>query len=206
MKLFDISEPLYKGMTIWPGDVDYQFNLSEVKTETNVANVGFVSFSCHTGTHIDAPYHFNNEGKKVHELDLSIYVGPCKVIHLPNLDSITSNDLAHYELDGVQRLLIRTDSWLDRTKFSTHFTFIEPETAFFLQKKGVKLLGLDVPSVDPADSEELLAHHALHQSDVHILERAVLTEIEPGDYELIACPLPIVNGDGSPVRAVLRQE
>lgn len=206
MKLIDISEPLNNGMTVWPEDINYQFQLSETKKMNGVANIGFVKFSNHTGTHIDAPYHFDDEGKKIHELDLSIYIGPCRVIYLPNLHTITRKDLEAYDLDNVQRLLIRTDSWLDKTKFPTNFTFIQPEVASFLQEKDIRLLGVDVPSVDPADSEQLPAHHALHQHGIYILERTVLDQIEDGDYELIAFPLPIMNGDGSPVRAVLRQK
>jgi arylformamidase len=204
MKIYDISEPLYNGMTVWPGDNDYQFQLTSTINPSNCANVGSISMSTHTGTHIDSPFHFDDNGKKVHELDLSLYVGSCKVIYLKEKSSITIEDLQSFELHHVKRLLIRTDSWKDRSTFPDRFTYLEPEIASYLQTIGVKLLGVDVPSVDPADSEKLLTHHTLHQNGIHILERVILDQIDAGDYELIALPLSIENGDGSPVRAVLR--
>ncbi|WP_028775686.1 arylformamidase [Shimazuella kribbensis] len=204
MKIYDISEPLFNGMTVWPEDTEYQYRLSSVLSSDSIANVGAVSFSMHTGTHIDAPFHFDKNGKKVHELDLSIYIGPSKVIHLLKKPFITIEDLKAFPLHDVKRLLIRTDSWTDKSSFPNTFTYIEPNVAKFLQEQGIFLLGLDVPSVDPAESNTLAAHHALHESEIHILERVVLSDIPEGDYELTALPLPIANGDGSPVRAVLR--
>ncbi|SFI83319.1 arylformamidase [Thermoflavimicrobium dichotomicum] len=205
MIIIDISEPLREGVATWPGDTPYRFQLNWTKEETGSVNVGKMEMSIHTGTHIDAPYHFDNEGKKVHELDLSLYVGPCRVIHLLDLPSIGAAELAHFDLGGVKRLIIRTDSWKDRLQFPTSFTYIRPDLAPFLQERGIQLLGLDVPSVDLPDSKELPAHHALHQHGVHILEGAVLNHVEEGDYELIALPLPLDGADGSPVRAVLRK-
>ncbi|RAL26864.1 arylformamidase [Thermoflavimicrobium daqui] len=205
MCLIDISEPLRAGVAGWPGDTPFSFTLNWTKEETGSVNVGKVIFSTHTGTHIDAPFHFDNEGQKVHELDLSLYVGPCRVIHLFDLPSIGAHDLAKYNLAGVERLIIRTDSWKDRSVFPTSFTYIRPDLGSYLQKQGIRLLGLDVPSVDLPDSKELLGHHSLHQHGVHILEGTVLYQVEEGDYELIALPLPIEGADGSLVRAVLRK-
>jgi arylformamidase len=206
MKIYDISEPLYNGMTVWPGDNDYQFHLTSTINPSSCANVGSLTLSTHTGTHIDSPFHFDEKGKKVHELDLSLYVGSCKVIYLKDKSSITIENLQSFELHHVKRLLIRTDSWKDRSTFPDRFTYLEPEIASYLQTIGVKLLGVDVPSVDPADSDTLLAHHALHQNGIHILERVILDQVDAGEYELIALPLSIENGDGSPVRAVLRSD
>jgi arylformamidase len=204
MKLFDISEPLYNGMTVWPGDDPYHYQLAAMIGKNSIANVGTLQLSTHTGTHIDAPFHYNNNGKHVHELDLSAYIGSCQVIQFSGKPIITVADLQQLQLPKTKRLLIRTDCWVDRTTFPEEYTYIQPEVAAYLQTLGVKLLGVDVPSVDPANSQTLAAHHALHQRQIHILERVVLTAIEPGEYELIAIPLPIQNGDASPVRAILR--
>jgi arylformamidase len=204
MKIYDISEALFNGMTVWPGDKEYQYQLTSVLHSDSIANVGAVSLSMHTGTHIDAPFHFDKNGKKVHELDLSIYMGATKVIHLLEKPFITIEDLKPFSLHDVKRLLIRTDSWMDKSSFPSSFTYLDPSVAPFLQKHGILLLGLDVPSVDPAESNNLAAHHALHASGIHILERVVLHDIPEGNYELTALPLLIKNGDGSPVRAVLR--
>lgn len=204
MKLFDITYPLKEGMPVWPGDTPFSFTLAMTKEESGSVNVGELRLSTHTGTHIDAPFHFDEEGKKVHELDLSLYIGRLYVLYLPDVDVIEPKHLLSLP-DGVYgRLLIRTDSWEDETRFPTSFTTIHPSVARILKQKGVRLLGLDVPSVDPVDSKTLAAHHALHQEDVHILEGARLCDVDEGEYELFALPLHIEGADGSPVRAVLR--
>ncbi len=205
MRLIDISLPLFTGMPVWPGDTEYQFKLAWTKEESGSVNVGQVLFSTHTGTHIDAPYHFAENGKKVHELDLSLYAGRARLVHLPRRESIGASDFKGMDLEGVRRLLIRTDSWTEPTRFPHSYTCIRPDLAPYLGEKGVQLLGLDVPSVDPIDSKDLPAHHALHREGIHILESAILTDVEEGDYELIALPLKLEGADGSPVRAVLRQ-
>lgn len=205
MSLIDISQRLNQDIPVWPGDTPFSFELTWTKEQSGSVNVGKVVMSTHTGTHIDAPFHFDSEGKKVLELDLNLYIGQVKVVHLPGKESLGAEDLSSSNLEGVTRLLIRTDSWIDPAHFPTEICYLRPDLAPFLAEKGVRLIGLDVPSVDPLDSKELAAHHALLQHDIHILEGAVLAQVEAGDYELIALPLPLEGADGSPVRAVLRR-
>ncbi|MEH7080722.1 arylformamidase, partial [Bacillus velezensis] len=107
--------------------------------------------------------------------------------------------------NGVKRLLIKTNSWKNDNAFPERIPHIEKDVAAFLKENGIKLLGIDVPSVDPLDSKELVAHHALHENGIHILESIDLRIVSEGDYELIALPLPLTDADGSPVRAVLRK-
>ncbi|MCS1351638.1 arylformamidase [Mechercharimyces sp. CAU 1602] len=204
MKWIDISQPLQEGMPVWPGDTPFSYDLTWTKEESGSVNVGQINLSTHTGTHVDAPFHFDEEGAKILDLDLSLYVGEVLVLHLPERTSIGVQELLTYDLTGVERLFIRTDAWKDYSSFPESITYMEPEIAPYLADKGVRLLGLDVPSVDPLDSKELRAHHALHAAGIHILEGAVLDQIDAGKYELIALPLPLKEADGSPVRAVLR--
>ncbi|WP_026575752.1 arylformamidase [Bacillus sp. UNC438CL73TsuS30] len=201
----DISQPLDNEIAVWPGDTPFTYKVNWSKEESGSVNVGQITMSTHTGTHIDAPFHFDNEGKKVIDLDVNLYIGPAKVIHLPKPTSIGIKELSDYELGGVTRLLIRTDSLEDRQEFPSAIPEIEPELASYLARFGVRLLGLDLPSVDPIDSKELTAHHELTRHGIHILEGLVLNQIESGEYELAALPLPLVEADGSPVRAVLRK-
>ena len=201
----DISQPLDNRIAVWPGDTLFNYKVTWSKEESTSVNVGQITMSTHTGTHIDAPFHFNDDGKKVIELDVNLYVGRARVIHLPISSSIGLKELSGVELDGVTRLLIRTDAWTDRSVFPTEIPEIEPKLASYLAKKGVRLLGLDLPSVDPIDSKELTAHHELTRHGIHILEGLVLDHIDSGDYELAALPLSLVEADGSPVRAVLRR-
>ncbi|CRK82839.1 arylformamidase [Neobacillus massiliamazoniensis] len=201
----DISQRLDKEVAVWPGDTPFRYEVIWSKEESGSVNVGQIKMSIHTGTHIDAPFHFDNNGKKVIDLDINLYIGKARVVHLPNIKSIGVNELSKLDLAGVTRLLIRTDTWKNRYLFPESIPPLEPELAAYLAKLGVRLIGLDLPSVDPLDSKELSAHHELTHNGIHILEGLVLDEVQPGDYELAALPLPLVDADGSPVRAVLRK-
>lgn len=203
-KIIDISQPLDERTVVWPGDTPFSYRLTWTTQESGSVNVGQIQMSTHTGTHIDAPYHFNEEGQRVIQLDLEVYVGDALVIHLPNTKSIGPNELSGIDLRGVTRLLIRTDAWTNRKVFPSVIPFLEPQLASYLAEKGVCLVGVDLPSVDPLDSKELLAHHQLSSYGIAILEGIVLDHVLPGNYELIALPLALAKADGSPVRAVLR--
>ncbi|PAK52397.1 arylformamidase [Priestia megaterium] len=204
-KWIDISQPLDKKTAEWPGDTPFSYEVSWSKEETGSVNVGKITMSIHTGTHIDAPFHFDDNGKKVIDLDLDLYIGRTKVVHIPANKSIGINELSNVNLNGVTRLLIRTDAWQDRSVFPETIPYIEPGLASYLAKLGIRLLGIDLPSVDPLDSKELAAHHELAYHKIHILEGVLLDKIPSGDYELIAAPLPLVEADGSPVRALLKK-
>jgi arylformamidase len=172
--------------------------------EHGSVNVGKLTMSTHTGTHVDAPFHFDVTGHKVIELDIEVFVGPARVIDVSSHTSVGAEELAAYDLEGVKRLLLRTRSASDPTVFPDTITYIRPDAATFLHEKGLRLLGVDVPSVDPLDSKELAAHHELFKCGIYILENVVLNQIQPGDYELIAVPLALRDADASPVRALLR--
>ncbi|MGE7924216.1 arylformamidase [Viridibacillus arvi] len=201
----DISQRLDKNVAVWPGDTPFSYKINWSKNDSGSVNVGRINMSLHTGTHIDAPFHFDNEGKRVIDLDLDLYIGNAQVIHLPNKTSIGVNELSNIDLQGVTRLLIRTDAWKNRSVFPQTIPHIQPELAVYLSEHGVRLIGLDLPSVDPLDSKELSAHHELAGHNIHILEGLVLDDIGPGNYELAALPLALVEADGSPVRAVLKK-
>jgi arylformamidase len=204
VKVFDISRRLIKGMPVWPGDTPFHYEVSWSKEESGSVNVGSLTMSTHTGTHLDAPYHFDDNGKRIIELDLDLYIGPVRVIDMTRKASIGVKDLVDINLDGFERVLFRTLAWRKPDEFPETIPYIEENLGPFLASKGIRLLGVDVPSVDPIDSKTLDAHHSLNENGIHILESVLLDEIEPGDYELIALPLPLADADGSPVRAVLR--
>ncbi|WP_408008589.1 arylformamidase [Pseudalkalibacillus sp. A8] len=205
MKIWDISQPLKEGVPTWPGDTPFSFKLNWTKEETGSVNVGSLTLSTHTGTHVDAPFHFDNDGKKMLDLQPELYVGDTLVVHLEDRDSIKPEDLECYDLSKVERLLIKTGSWTDRSKFPESITYLSEELAPFLKEKGIRLIGVDVPSVDQVDSKDLAAHHGLLNNDIHILESVILDDVEEGVYELIALPLPLTESDASPVRAILRR-
>lgn len=200
----DISQPLQTGVAEWPGDTPFSYEVAFNKADTGSVNIGKLVTSTHMGTHIDAPFHFTDEGEKVHELPIDVYIGRALVIDLSNLPSIGRQELEALDFGGAERILLKTGQREDFTAFPEAFTYLRADIAPFLKERGVRLIGVDTPSVDPEDSKTLDAHHALHAHNVLILENIVLDNVEPGNYELIALPLRLYGADGSPVRAVIR--
>ncbi|CAH0207011.1 Kynurenine formamidase [Peribacillus sp. Bi96] len=202
----DISQRLNENTPSWPGDTKYSYCLNSSIEKGSSVNVGEIRMSTHLGTHIDAPFHFDGNGKKVIELDLDLYMGTALVVKVDAAESISIESFKGIELTGVQRLLLATGQWKDLSRFPDWIPPVEPELAPFLANKGVRLLGLDLPSVDHLDSKELPAHHAMSDCGIHILEGLVLEGLEPGLYDLAALPLALEAGDGSPVRAVVKKK
>ncbi|MGG0240580.1 arylformamidase [Bacillus rhizoplanae] len=203
-KWIDISQPLNNDIATWPGDTPFSYEVSWTKEQSGSVNVGKISMSIHTGTHIDAPFHFDNDGKKVSDLDINVYIGPARIIDVTGYKSIGAKELKTHDLEGVSRLLLRTSSKTNQHVFPETIPYLRADLAPYLHEKGVRLIGVDVPSVDPLDDKELAAHHELFKHGIHILENVVLENVQDGDYELIALPLSLTDADGSPVRAVIK--
>ncbi|MGN7386136.1 arylformamidase [Sporosarcina sp. SAFN-015] len=201
----DISQRLHNEIAEWPGDTPFSYEVKFPKAETGSVNIGKMTTSTHMGTHIDAPFHYDDNGMKVHELPIDVYIGKARVIDVSGLESVGKSDLEGIDFGSVERILLKTSSRPNPDVFPETFTVLRSDIGPLLKERGVRLIGVDTPSVDPEESKTLDAHHSLHDNDVLILENIVLENVEPGDYELIALPLPIEGGDGSPVRAVVRK-
>ena len=204
-KLIDISRTLHSKTPTWPGDTPYQFKLNWTKEETGSVNVGSVTMSVHTATHVDSPFHFDSTGKKVSEMDLSSFIGPAYVIEVPNLQKIHLDDVKDkLALHEKKRILFKTNAWLEDDIFPTSIPTLHEDVVTFLHQLNVPLIGLDLPSVDELDSKELPIHNELHKCNIMILEGLDLSSVEEGEYELISLPLKLDAADGSPVRAILK--
>ncbi|MDV2581314.1 arylformamidase [Alkalibacillus haloalkaliphilus] len=201
--IIDISRTLNQDTPTWPGDTPFSYELSWSKEETGSVNVGQLTTSCHTATHIDAPYHFNDSGLTVEQLPLDLYVGDVLVIDVSTKGRISPDDLKLVDLSNVRRVILKTSAWKDPSYFPTEIPILDPSLGEFLRENGVELIGVDLPSVDPLESKTLDAHHAFEKNSIHILEGLNLEGVEPGEYRLTALPLKIEGADGSPVRAIL---
>ncbi|MGM8214891.1 arylformamidase [Bacillaceae bacterium W0354] len=201
--IIDISRRLNNETPTWPGDAPFSYQLTWSKEETGSVNVGQLTTSCHTATHVDAPFHFDSHGLTIDQLPLDIFIGEALVVDVSTKAELLVTDFEDYDLTGVRRLLLKTESWSDDSLFPESIPVIDPQLGAFFRKKGVELLGVDLPSVDPLDSKTLETHHALQENGVFILEGLKLTDVEPGTYRLSALPLYIEGADGSPVRAIL---
>jgi len=204
-RIIDISQALDPGMAGFPGDAEYKETQTFRIGPNCPVNVAQVSLSVHCGTHADAPLHYAADGKPIGALDLEPFIGPCRVI-----DARGSGPLcepaqieAHLQ-DAPPRIILHLTDGFDPHVWPTGFRALSAKTIEMLASRGVRLVGIDTPSVDPETSKDLPAHNAALRADMRILENLVLAHVAPGDYELIALPLRFSNLDASPVRAVLR--
>jgi arylformamidase len=202
-KLIDITPLISPRIAVWPGDrpftQDYALRISE---GANI-DLSAIHTTVHLGAHADSPSHYAAGGAGIHERALDYYFGPCQVIavEIESGARIRPQDL-RAEL-RAPRVLFRTGSFPDPERWNEDFNSLSPELVHELHRQGVRLVGIDTPSVDPMDDAELLSHQALRGHDMANLEGLVLDHVEPGLYGLVALPLPIEGADASPVRAVL---
>ncbi len=203
MKIYDISLPMSTSTAEWPGDAKFELAATMAVSHGDTVNVGRMTTSLHMATHVDAPRHIETAGASIDELPLDTFLGPCHLLDVRGLPRIQVRDLAGIDFEMAPRLLLRTGVWLDHRVFPTEIPVLEERVPQFLGERGVRLVGLDVPSVDPIESKKLPIHRALHDWNIQILESLDLSQPPPGYYELQALPLKIIGGDASPVRAVL---
>ncbi|MDQ0255097.1 arylformamidase [Evansella vedderi] len=165
----DISQPLSKDIAHWPGDTPFSYEVAYPKEETGSVNIGQITTSTHIGTHIDAPFHFKNDGQRVLDIDLNIYIGASRLIDIGDAKEMNREVLSQFNLDGIARLLIRTSIKNNPTVFPKDIPYVTRDGAEFLKEQGIKLIGVNVPSVDPLDSKDLEGHHALYENGIYIL-------------------------------------
>jgi arylformamidase len=202
--LYDLSPRIDSQAPVWPGDTPYSCQPAWTIEGGSSVNVTTLHTTPHVGAHIDAPFHFDSSGATAAELPLEPYLGRCLVIELPRAPLILPGHLEGLDLERAERLLVRTNSVGNRRVFPTDYTALSPEAAALCAAQGVRLVGLDSPSMDPFSSKTLDAHKALWRGAVGILEGLQLDGVPTGAYELIALPLRLGGACASPVRAVLR--
>ncbi|MBL8753189.1 MAG: arylformamidase [Planctomycetes bacterium] len=208
MRIWDISEPIEPQSATFPGDSPFTQEWVARMERGASCNVSTIRMSVHVGTHTDAPLHFDVAGPDIASVDLTRYIGRCRVVDVAGTGSpalIPAAALTPALLAGAERILFRTRPTHDHRTWDPHFTALGPEAAKALVAAGIRLVGIDTPSMDHADSKDLGGHHLLYEGGVAILENLDLRAVPVGDYELVALPLRIVNGDSSPVRAILRE-
>lgn len=206
MTIWDISHTLSPALAVWPGDTPFQRKVVLSLATGDAVTLSTLVMSAHTGTHVDAPAHFDPTGPDLEALDLEPFWGPAQVVTVDKTAGpLIPADLAHVDLAAAPRLLVRSRCGLpDPTVFPKSFIYPTPELAAHLARYGIRLFGSEAPSMDAVDSKDLPGHHALRRHGIAILEGLRLTAVADGFYELVALPLKIAGGDGSPVRAALR--
>lgn len=203
MKIIDITHPLSNRLAPWPGDTPFEFSLVARLRDGASCNVGKLACSIHTGTHLDAPFHYDDRGATIDALSPEIFIGPARVFLAQQREVISREVFAGLDGRATPRVLLRTNACDDKSVFPSHIPTLAPDVPAWLGEQGVRLLGVDLPSVDQVDSKSLPLHHALGVAKIAILENLDLRAVSPGIYELIALPLSLTGADGAPVRAIL---
>lgn len=204
--LYDISPRLLSTTAVFPGDSSLSREVLMDMHDGQHVTVSTLRTTVHIGAHVDAPNHYDPDGRDIDQQPLDLYLGQCQVVDV----NVGRGELITLDrLDGpirAERLLLRTGTMPDPQKFNDDFAALDPAFVDDLKNAGVRLIGIDTPSVDPASSKELPAHRRIAACDLAILEGIVLRDVTPGFYELIALPLRLAGFDASPVRAVLRDD
>ncbi|MBV9215265.1 MAG: cyclase family protein [Acidobacteria bacterium] len=210
MKLYDITVGISAKTPIYKGDPGVEVKSFKSIAAGSSANVSEISFGVHTGTHVDAPNHFIDGAKRVHQLDPEKLLGPCRVVGIP--DDVVAIGPEHVgDIAGVKRVIFKTrnsEFWATpEDGFRSDFSYLTPEAAKVLVDNGCVLVGIDYLSIEKSGSPGHPVHMAFLSKEIVILEGVDLRGIEPGDYELICMPLKYegATGDGSPARTFLRE-
>ncbi|GEM48195.1 cyclase family protein [Deinococcus cellulosilyticus] len=202
--MIDLTRKLVHGFPTWPGDTPFAFQPTMQIQHGDTVNVGMFSTTTHLGTHLDAPYHYSDQGLKLGEIPLTTLIGECLVI-----DARGHRLLPVTLLEGIgqlpERVAFFTGEPEEWSTFPTDFSAFSPELIDHLGHHGVKMLITDAPSVDPLTSKDLPAHQACLRNNIVILEGVNLNGVEFKKYELICLPLNLVDADGAPARAILRE-
>jgi arylformamidase len=207
--LFDISAPIDSNTPVWPGDTPVTLERVWKMEAGSPVNVGRMTLSPHTATHADAPLHYDQHGDAIGAVALDVYIGECLVLAIQptgshvNIEEIESA-LLNAQLQLSPRVLIRTYAKAPAARWDNDFAAISSDAIDWLAERGVRLIGVDTPSLDPQESKTMDAHHRVRAHKMAILEGLILDDVPDATYELIALPLKLTTLDASPVRAILR--
>ncbi len=216
--IIDISEPLAPATAVFPGDTRFSQEWVMRLDQDHSCNVSTIRHSVHCGTHADAPLHYLPDGCDIGSVALDAYLGSCRVLDVTSVAGSNAEKTVNPEclkadrLRGIERVLLRTippSRGHDHTVFDPGFTALGPDAAKQLASCGIRLVGLDTPSIDHPTSQDLPGHKVLAAAGIAILENLDLSRVPVGgeghgDFELIALPIRIEGADAAPVRAVLR--
>ena len=195
------------GMLSWPSDGPVSIEKIRSMDNGERLNLSRLDMSAHTGTHVDAPVHFIQEGSGIDSVPLDILIGPAAVVHLPGVREIGDGELKAAGIPpDTKRLLLKTENGklLGQKQFQKDYSFFTLEGAQYIIDSGVRLVAIDYLSIAAYGSGEAV-HQALLGEGIVIIEGVDLREISAGPYNMIALPLKIGGCDGAPARVVLEK-
>ncbi|HWX24330.1 MAG TPA: cyclase family protein [Vicinamibacteria bacterium] len=205
-KIFDVTAPLSAALPLYEGDPPFALEPVQRIADGAPFNLTRIEMSCHSGTHVDAPYHFLADGVTVDQIPLDILVGKVKVLEMGVSHKVDRSDLEGVDLRDDIRLLLKTrmSGQLRHPVLQQDHVYLARDGAEYLAQIGIKLVGIDYLSIDEFGNSEFPAHQALLQAGVVVVEGLDLSEVEPGEYDMTCLPLRLVGSDGAPARVILR--
>lgn len=201
--MIDITRPLSTTTAAWPGDTPLLIDWTLRTSSGDSVSLSRITLSPHVGTHADAPAHYDPDGVPAGAFDLANFLGPARVVDARGSRRVTLGLLEEQGALGRSRVLVRSLEEVAPDEFASNFPPLTAEAGYALARAGLVLFGTDAPSVDPVDSAAMSAHRALGAAGIPILENLDLSQVEPGDYDLVALPLKLMETEATPVRALL---
>jgi len=209
VKIYDISLPLSRDLITWPGDPSLKLSEASSISAGDISNVTRLDMGVHTGTHIDAPYHFIHDGGTTESIPLQTLIGICLVIELTIQSEIQIADLKGHDIRRYKRVLLKTPNsvlWENGVKdFNSNFIALSLEAANYMVESGVSLIGIDYLSIESFGVLKHTVHEVLLKNKIAILEGLDLSKVSAGVYDLVCLPLKLVGSDGAPARAILKE-
>jgi arylformamidase len=202
----DVSIRLRHGLVPWPGDAPFELNRVSDLARGDVCTLSTLSMSAHAGTHVDAPLHFIKRGRSIDTWPVEATVGPARVIVIRNPQVITADEVRSHGIRPGERILLKTRNSARRDSgvFFESYVALTPDAAKYLAARRLRAIGIDGPSIAPADHHMAPTHRVLLRAGIWIIEWLDLRRVSAGRYDLVCLPLRIVNGDGAPARAIVR--
>ena len=205
MKIYDISVPLTSNLVAFPGDPKLEITSFSDIEKGDHCNLSLIKLCSHTGTHIDSPKHFYPNGQTIDNIPLTRFITKAKVFDLTGRKSISYDDVKDLNIEKNDTILFKTDNKkaLLEPNFKEDFVYITNDCAKYLADKKLNADGIDYLSIEGFNCDDDLVHKTLLKSGVLILEGLILTDVPEGEYKIIALPLKLEHGNGSPSRIVL---
>ncbi len=207
MKLIDVTVPLDSNLPAYPGNTPFSIEPVKRIAHGGSSNVSTFHLSAHTGTHVDAPRHFFDDGPGVESLPIELLFGRTRVVEIVGRGGIDSGDLERLDLSDDLRVLFKTQNsrlW-GSSEFHSDYVGITEAGAKYLVEHGVKVVGVDYLSVEEFRKPGAPAHHVLLGAGTIVIEGLNLADVAPGHYDMFCLPLRIVGADGAPARVILRK-